>query len=100
VTEDDDDDDGWYGMGMNLEKTEKIRISRQTFPFGIMMNQKRQGIVEYFKCLGNIITNYAKCAHDTRYVSVVAKAAFKKNVTFHQQIGLKVKEKKLVKCYI
>jgi len=58
-----------------------------------MMNQKHQGNMKYFKCLGSIITNYAKCTHDTRYKIIVAKAAFKKNETFHQQIGLNVKEK-------
>ena len=31
---------------------------------------------------------------------VVAKAEFKQNVTFHQQIGRKKLRKKLMKCYI
>ena len=57
-----------------------------------MMNAKHTENVEYFKCLGSIITNYAKCTHDIRYVIVVAKTASKKNVAFHKQTELKFKE--------
>ena len=93
VTDDDDDvDEVWYGLEMNVENTDVMGISRQTFPVQITMNQKDQENVEFFKCLGSIITNYAKCTQDIRCMIVVAIAAFKKNRNFHQQIRLKFRE--------
>jgi hypothetical protein len=38
-----------YGMEMNVEKTRAMRISRQTFPVKIMIDQKQSESVEYFK---------------------------------------------------
>jgi hypothetical protein len=70
--------------GNESGKTGVIRISSQAFPVQAMMNQKSPDIVEYFKCLSSIITNYAKCTQYVRYMIVVEKAAFKKNATFHQ----------------
>jgi hypothetical protein len=78
--------------GNESGKPEVMRISIQEFPVQIMMNQRHPENVEYFKCLGSAITNYAKCTHDVRYVIVIVKVAFKKNVTFHKQIGLKFKD--------
>jgi len=38
-----------YGMEMNVEKTKVMRISRQTFPVKIMIDQKQLENVESFK---------------------------------------------------
>jgi len=56
------------------------------------MNQKHPENVENFRCPGSIITNYAKCTHDIRYIIVVAKAAFKRHETIHQRTRIKFKE--------
>jgi hypothetical protein len=50
-----------YGMEMNVEKTKVIRISRQTFPVKIMIDQKQLENVETFKYLGSILTNDRRC---------------------------------------
>ena len=48
---------GCYGMEMNVEKTKVMRISRQSFPLKIMIDQKQLENVESFKYLGRILTN-------------------------------------------
>ena len=46
-----------YGMGMNVEKTKVMRISRQPSHVTIMIDQKQLEIVECFKYLGSILKN-------------------------------------------
>jgi hypothetical protein len=50
-----------YGMEMNGKKTKAMRISRQTFPVKIMINQKQLENVTSFKYLGSILTNDGRC---------------------------------------
>jgi hypothetical protein len=45
-----------YGMEMNVEKTEVMRMSRQPYPISIMIDQKQLEHVEYFNYLGSMIT--------------------------------------------
>jgi glycyl-tRNA synthetase beta subunit len=56
-----------------------------------MIDQKQLENVQYFNYLGSITTNYTRCTRKIKYITAMAKAAFKKK-TFHQQIGLKFKE--------
>ena len=76
---------------MNVKKTKIMRISRQPSPVQILIDQKQLENVEYFNYLSSMITNDARCTHEIKYRIAVAKAAF--NKTFHQQTGLKFKEK-------
>jgi hypothetical protein len=89
-----------YGMEMNVEKTNVLRISRQPAPLKIMIDQKQLENVEYFNYLGSFITNDARCTCEIKYRIVMAKAAFnkKKNI-FTSKLDLNLM-KKLVKCYI
>jgi hypothetical protein len=50
-----------YGMEMNLEKTKLLRISRQSSPLEIVIDQKQLESVEHYGCLGSIKKNYAGC---------------------------------------
>jgi hypothetical protein len=50
-----------YGMDMNVEKSNVMRISRQPSPIQIMIDQKQVGNVEYLNYLGSIKTDNAKC---------------------------------------
>jgi hypothetical protein len=45
-----------YGMEMNVEKTKVMRISRQSSPVTIMIDQKQLENVECFKYLGSMLT--------------------------------------------
>jgi len=47
-------------MGMKVEKTKVMRISRQPSPIQIMTDQKHPENVEYLKYLGSIMTNDAR----------------------------------------
>jgi hypothetical protein len=46
--------------GNEFGKTKVIRISRQQFPVKIMLDQKQLEILESFKYLGNMFTNYGR----------------------------------------
>jgi hypothetical protein len=48
---------------MNVEKPEIIIILKQTTPIHITLEQKQPQNVEYFKKLGSVITNDARCTH-------------------------------------
>ena len=52
-----------YGMEMNVEKTKVMRISKQPSLVHTLTNQKQLKNVEYFKYLGNMITDDAICTH-------------------------------------
>jgi len=51
----------FYGMEMNVETPKEMRISRQSFPVKIMIDQKQLENVESFKYLGSILTNDGRC---------------------------------------
>jgi hypothetical protein len=91
-----------YGMEMNMEKTKVMRISRQPSLVTIMINKKTKKLenVEYFKYLGNILTNDGRCTCEIKSRNSMAKAAFsKKKTLFTSKLYLNLRMK-LVKCYI
>jgi hypothetical protein len=57
-----------------------------------MVDQKQPENVEYFNYLGSPITGDARCTREIKSWIAIAKAAFNKKKTFHQQIGVKLKE--------
>jgi hypothetical protein len=50
------------------------------------------GYSRYFNYLGGTVTNDARCTRGSKSRIAMAKAAFKRKKTFHQQTGLKFKE--------
>jgi hypothetical protein len=67
-----------YGMEINAERTRVMRISRQPYPMQTMIGQKQLENVEYFNCLGSMITYDANCTREIKSRIAMAKAAFKK----------------------
>ena len=64
----------FYGMEVNLEKIKVMKISRETSTVEIMISQRKLENVEYFKYLGNVITN------DARYtLKIKSRIAIKKS---------------------
>jgi hypothetical protein len=59
-----------------------------------MMDRQQLEYVEYFSEVASMITNDARYKREITSRIAMAKAAFNKNqkYSFHQQIGLKVKE--------
>jgi len=89
-----------YGMGMNVEKTKVMRISRQPFLVKIIIDQKQLENVESFKYLGSILTNNGRFTCEIKCRIAMAKAAFnKKRTLFTSTLNLELR-KKLVKCYV
>jgi hypothetical protein len=87
-------------MEMNVEKTKKMRISRQPFPVQIMIDQEQMENKKYFNYLGNMIMNDARYTREIKAGTAMAKAAFyKKKTLFASKLDLNSK-KKQVKCYI
>jgi hypothetical protein len=85
-------------MGMNVEKT-VTRTSRQPFPVQIMTDQTQLKNVEYFLCLGSIITYDARCTLEVKSRTDMANAPFsKKKNRFTRKLDLYLKKKR-VKCY-
>ena len=82
------------------KKTKLRRISRQSFPVKIVIDQKQLRSVESFKYFGSILTNDGRCTCEIKRRIVMAKAAFnKKKKLFTSKLDLNFR-KKLVKCYI
>ena len=89
-----------YGMEMNVEKIEVMRISRQPFPIKIIIDQNQLENVEYFKYLGSMLPNDYRYTYEIKSRIVMAKAACnKKRAIFTSTLDLKLR-KKLTKCYI
>jgi hypothetical protein len=66
-----------------------IRISREPSSLQIMTDQKQAENVEYFNCLGSMITNDARCTREVKSMIVMAKAAFNiKNALFTRKLEL------------
>jgi hypothetical protein len=82
-----------YGMEMNVEKTEVMRISRQTSPVTIMIDQKQLENVECFKYLGSMLTKDRRCTCEIKSRVATAKAAFnKKKTLFISTLDLNVRK--------
>ena len=77
-----------------------VRSSREPSPVQIMIDQKQLENVEYFKYLGSMIANDARCTSEIKSRIVMAKAAFNRNNTLSTSKLDLYLWKKLVKCYI
>jgi hypothetical protein len=83
-------------MEMNVEKSNVMGISRQPSPVQIMMDQKQLENVEYFNCLGTLITNDARCVCEIKSRIVMAKAALNKEKTlFTSKLDLNLRKKQV-----
>jgi hypothetical protein len=65
-------------MEMNVEETKVIRISRQTFPVQIMIDQKHLQNVKYLNSSCSMITHDGSFTRDTKARNAMAKATFNK----------------------
>jgi len=87
-------------MEMNVENPKVMRISRQSFPVKIMIDQKQLENVESFKYLGNMLTNDGRCTSEIKCRIAMAKTAFnKKRALFTSTLDFELR-KKLVRCSI
>jgi hypothetical protein len=73
-------------------------ISRQPSPVQIIIYQKQPENVEYFKYLGSLETNAARCTGEIEFRIAMIKAAFIKKTLFANKLDLNLRKK--AKCYI
>jgi len=60
-------------MGMNVEKTKVMRISRQPSPVTITIDQKQLENLKCFKYLGSMLTDDGRCTCEIKSRIVMAK---------------------------
>ena len=77
-----------YGMEINVEIPNAMRISRQ-----ILTDQKQMENTEYFNYLGSTITNYAICTEKIKSRIAMAKTEFHKTILFTSKRDLTLKRK-------
>jgi hypothetical protein len=65
-----------YGMGMHVEKTKVMRISRQPTLVTIKIDQRQLENVKCFRYLGSLLTDDGRCTCEIKSRVAVAKAAF------------------------
>ena len=76
-----------------------MEIPRQSSSIEIMKGQEQPEKVEYFKYLGSVITNDARCRREIKSRINMAKVAFNKNNNlFTIKLDLNLR-KKVVQCY-
>ena len=80
----------YHGIEMNVEETKVMRISRQSSPLQIMIEQKQLHNVEYFKYFGSMIANDARCTCEIKPRISTEKSSIQQEEedSFHQQTGL------------
>jgi hypothetical protein len=90
----------YYGMEVNVGKTQVMRISRQPYPGQIIIHQKQLENVEYLKYFGCVITSDARCTRRIKSSIAMAKLPFnKKKNLFNRKLDKHLR-KKLVNCCI
>jgi len=78
------------GREKDVEKTEVMGILRQPSPASGITDQKPEN-VGYFKYLGSIITNNARCTCEIKSRIVMAKTEFNKKTLFTSKLNLREK---------
>jgi hypothetical protein len=82
---------------MKVENSKVMAISMERLPLQTIIDRKQLENVEYFKCLGTIITNNARCTREIKSKISVEKPEFNRKKTFHYKLSFNLK-KKHVKC--
>jgi hypothetical protein len=73
-------------------KNKVMSISRQPSPIHIVIDQKQLDNVEYFNCVGSMLTNDVRCGREMKSRIDMAKAVFRKKTLFVSKLDLKFKE--------
>jgi hypothetical protein len=86
--------------GYKCGKVKVMNTSRPQFPVQITVDQKHLYNVEYFKYLGSMAKNDAKCIRNIKPRTGMAEETLNKQKTlFTSKMDLNVREK-LAKCYV
>jgi hypothetical protein len=81
-----------HGMEMNVDKSMRLRNSKQPFPVEITTDQKQLENVEYLSYLGSLITDDARCTGEIKYRIITAKAAFNKMTLFTSKMDIDLRK--------
>ena len=73
---------GCYGIELNVETTEVMRISKQPSRVEIVISQNQPENVECYKYFDSMITNDARCTREIKPCIVLARAVSKMKQTF------------------
>jgi hypothetical protein len=82
------------GMEANVDKTKRMGISKATIPnTEYDRSTKQLTNVKYLNYSGSMITNDAKRTREIKSRIAMAKAAFNRKKTYHQQTGFTLKQR-------
>ena len=80
-------------------KSQIMRISREPYQLQTVIDQKQLENVEYFKYLGSMITNYARCMREIKSKITMTKAALSRKKTFlARKLDLNLRNKRMKCC--
>jgi len=65
-----------------------MRLLRLPSTIQIMIDQKQLGNVEYFSCLGSMVTTDARCTREIKSRIAMEKASTNKNTLFTRKVNL------------
>jgi hypothetical protein len=83
-----------YGIEINAEKLQVMRISRQLLPVKFIIDKKKLDNLESSKYLCRMLTNNGRCTCAIKSRIAMEKAAFnKKRALFTSKIDLELRKK-------
>ena len=89
-----------YGVKINIDKSQVMRVSRSNESLQIKVNNKELKEVDHFKYLGSVLTKDGYCTREIQMKIVIAKEAFNRNMSLlTSKLNIELK-KNLVRCYV
>ena len=70
-----------YGMEININKSQLMRVSRSNESLQIKVNNRELKEVDHFKYLGSVLTRDGYCTREIKMRIVIAKEAFNRKIS-------------------
>ena len=89
-----------YGIKINIDKSQIMRVSRSNEILQIKVNTRELKKVDHFKRLGKVLTGDGYCTREIKMRIVIAKEAFNRKISLlTSKINIELREK-LIRCYV
>ena len=89
-----------YGMEINIDKSQVMRVSRSNDSLQIKVSSRELKEVDHFKYLGSVLIIDGYCTREIKMRIAIAKEAFNRKMSLlTSKLNIELK-KKLVRCYV
>ena len=89
-----------YGMKINIEKLQVMRVSSCNESLQSKVNNRELKEVDHFKYIGSVLTRDGYCTREIKMRIAIAKEAFNRKMSLLTcKLNIELK-KKLVRCYV